>query len=101
MKLWIESAQAITVDATRAVQAGAPDAGEVARIAKTYVGERCPELIQDCIQLHGGIGVTWDHDIHLYLRRVVLHRQTYGDPTEHRDRVAVLAGRQETETETP
>jgi alkylation response protein AidB-like acyl-CoA dehydrogenase len=93
MKLWIESAQAITVDATRAVQAGAPDAAEVARIAKAYVGERCPELIQDCIQMHGGIGVTWEHNLHLYLRRVVSHRQTYGDPMQHRDQVAVLAGR--------
>jgi alkylation response protein AidB-like acyl-CoA dehydrogenase len=93
MKLWIESAQAITVDATRAVQAGEPDAAEVVRIAKTYVAERCPELIQDCIQMHGGIGVTWEHDLHLYLRRVVLHRQTYGDPIQHRDQVAILAGR--------
>jgi alkylation response protein AidB-like acyl-CoA dehydrogenase len=93
MKLWIESAQAITVDATRAVQAGAADAGEIARIAKTYVAERCPELIQDCVQLHGGIGVTWEHDLHLYLRRVVLHRETYGDPMQHRDHVAILAGR--------
>jgi alkylation response protein AidB-like acyl-CoA dehydrogenase len=93
MKLWIESAQAITVDATRAVQAGDPDAAEVVRIAKAYVAERCPELIQDCIQMHGGIGVTWEHDLHLYLRRVVLHRQTYGDPIQHRDQVAILAGR--------
>ena len=93
MKLWIESAQAITVDATRAVQAGAPDAGEVARVAKAYVGERCPELIQDCIQMHGGIGVTWEHNLHLYLRRVVSHRQIYGDPMQHRDQVAILAGR--------
>jgi alkylation response protein AidB-like acyl-CoA dehydrogenase len=91
MKMWLESAQAITVDATRSVQAGADDAGEVARIAKAYVGERCPELIQDCVQMHGGIGVTWDHDIHLYLRRVVLHRETYGDPAEHRDQVASFA----------
>jgi alkylation response protein AidB-like acyl-CoA dehydrogenase len=93
MKLWLESAHAITVDATRAVQAGAPDAGEVVRIAKAYVAERCPEVIQDCIQMHGGIGVTWEHDLHLYLRRVVLHRQTYGDPIQHRDQVAILAGR--------
>jgi alkylation response protein AidB-like acyl-CoA dehydrogenase len=93
MKLWIESAQAITVDATRAVQAGAPDAAEVIRIAKAYVAERCPELIQDCIQMHGGIGVTWEHNLHLYLRRVVVHRQTYGDPMQQRDQVAILAGR--------
>ena len=93
MKLWIESAQAITVDATRSVQTGAPDAAEVVRIAKAYVAERCPELIQDCVQMHGGIGVTWEHNLHLYLRRVVLHRQTYGDPIQHRDQVAILAGR--------
>jgi len=93
MKLWLESAHAITVDATRAVQSGAPDAGEVARIAKAYVGERCPELIQDCIQMHGGIGVTWEHDLHLYLRRVVVDRQTYGDPMQHRDHLAILADR--------
>lgn len=90
MKMWLESAQAITVDATRSVQAAAADAGEVVRIAKAYVGERCPELIQDCVQMHGGIGVTWDHDIHLYLRRAVLHRETYGDPAEHRDQMASL-----------
>jgi alkylation response protein AidB-like acyl-CoA dehydrogenase len=94
MKLWIESAQAITVDATRAVQAGASDAGEVVRIAKAYVAERCPELIQDCIQMHGGIGVTWEHDLHLYLRRVVSDRQTYGDPIQLRDQVAIPASRQ-------
>ena len=93
MKLWLESAHAITVDATRAVQSGAPDAGEVARIANAYVGERCPELIQDCIQMHGGIGVTWEHDLHLYLRRVVVDRQTYGDPMQHRDHLAILADR--------
>jgi alkylation response protein AidB-like acyl-CoA dehydrogenase len=98
MKMWLESAQAITVDATRSVQAGADDAGEVARIAKAYVGERCPELIQDCVQMHGGIGVTWDHDIHLYLRRAVLHRETYGDPAEHRDQVASFAASAARET---
>jgi alkylation response protein AidB-like acyl-CoA dehydrogenase len=87
MMLWLESAQAITVDATRAVQAGAPDAAEVARVAKAYVGEHCPELIQECVQLHGGIGVTWDHNLHLYLRRIVLHRQTYGDPHEYQEQV--------------
>lgn len=91
MKMWIESAQAISVEAARAVDSQLERAGETARIAKAYVSERCPELIQDCVQLHGGIGVTWDHDIHLYLRRVVLHRQTYGDPIEQREQIAVLA----------
>ena len=85
MKLWLESALAITVEATNA---GDESANELASIAKAYVAERCPEIIQDCVQMHGGIGVTWDHDIHLYLRRATVHRQTYGQPAEHRDRVA-------------
>jgi alkylation response protein AidB-like acyl-CoA dehydrogenase len=89
MKMWIESAQAITSEATSSIGAESEDAGETVRIAKAYVGDRCPELIQDCIQLHGGIGVTWDHDLHLYLRRVVLHRQTYGDPASQRDNIAL------------
>ena len=38
------------------------------------------EIVQDCVQLHGGIGVTWEHDLHLYLRRVTLDRDLYGTP---------------------
>jgi alkylation response protein AidB-like acyl-CoA dehydrogenase len=89
MKMWLESAQAITAEAVNSVGVDAEGAGETVRIAKAYVGDRCPELIQDCIQMHGGIGVTWDHDLHLYLRRVVLHRQTYGDPTSQRELIAL------------
>jgi len=92
MKVTVESAYAIAGEAAHAVQEGRPDAGEVVRVAKAYIGERCPEVIQDCVQMHGGIGVTWDHDLHLYLRRVVLHRQTYGDPMEYREQLAVMAG---------
>jgi alkylation response protein AidB-like acyl-CoA dehydrogenase len=88
MKLWLESALAITVDAAKADD----DADEMAAIATAYVADRCPEIIQDCVQMHGGIGVTWDHDIHLYLRRATLHRQIYGQPAEHRDRVAAFIG---------
>ena len=43
------------------------------------------------MQLHGGIGVTWEHDLHLYLRRVTVNRVTYGTPEEHRERVAATA----------
>jgi alkylation response protein AidB-like acyl-CoA dehydrogenase len=91
MKLWLESALAITVEAAKAEQ----DPGEMAAIAKAYVADRCPEIIQDCVQMHGGIGVTWDHDIHLFLRRATTHRQIYGQPAEHRDRVAALVGSSE------
>ena len=42
------------------------------------------------MQLHGGIGVTWEHDLHLYLRRVTLNRNLYGTPAQHRERIAAL-----------
>ena len=44
------------------------------------------------VQLHGGIGVTWDHDIHLYTRRVVEDRSLFGTPEEHRERIALVMG---------
>jgi alkylation response protein AidB-like acyl-CoA dehydrogenase len=44
--------------------------------------------VQDCIQLHGGIGVTWEHDLHLYLRRATVDRLTYGTPEDHAERIA-------------
>jgi alkylation response protein AidB-like acyl-CoA dehydrogenase len=73
------------------VGAGAADASTAASAAKAYVAERATDLVQDCIQLHGGIGVTWEHDLHLYLRRAVVNRFSYGTPEYHRDRLADVA----------
>jgi alkylation response protein AidB-like acyl-CoA dehydrogenase len=47
-------------------------------------------MLQDCIQLHGGIGVTWEHDLHLFLRRVTLYRSMFGTPEEHNLHVYAL-----------
>jgi alkylation response protein AidB-like acyl-CoA dehydrogenase len=58
--------------------------------AKAYTGEYLAELVQDCVQMHGGIGVTYDHDIHLYLRRITVDRLTHGTPADHRQRIAAL-----------
>ncbi len=87
-KMWLEACQAITTAATRAVASGAPEAGQLVSAAKTWVGPHATELIQDCIQLHGGIGITWEHDLHLYLRRATVNRTTYGSPDEHAERIA-------------
>jgi alkylation response protein AidB-like acyl-CoA dehydrogenase len=88
MKLWVEACFATTDGAARAIQDDDPKAGRLASVAKAYVGERTPEIIQDCVQLHGGIGVTWEHDIHLFLRRVTTDRALYGLPDDHVERVA-------------
>jgi len=92
MTMWLEASHGTTTAALRAVQDDAADASELASGAKAYVAANAPEIIQDCVQMHGGIGVTWEHDIHLYLRRVTLNRAMYGTPADHLERIAVLLG---------
>jgi alkylation response protein AidB-like acyl-CoA dehydrogenase len=46
--------------------------------------------VQDCIQMHGGIGLTWEHDLHLYQRRIAADRNTYGTPADHRQALAAI-----------
>jgi alkylation response protein AidB-like acyl-CoA dehydrogenase len=92
MKVWLEASYATADAAARAVDEDAPNAAELVSVAKAYIGEKAPGIIQDCIQLHGGIGTTWDHDIHLYLRRVVVDRSQLGTPADHRERVAARMG---------
>lgn len=87
MKMWLEACRATTAAAVAAVGARSADAGLSASIAKSYVGEMAPEIVQGCVQMHGGIGVTWEHDLHLYLRRVALYRSMFGTPEEHNLRV--------------
>jgi alkylation response protein AidB-like acyl-CoA dehydrogenase len=92
MKMWVEASHGTTTAAARAVQREAAEAAELVSAAASYVGSVSIEIIQDCIQLHGGIGVTWEHDIHLYLRRATVNRGMYGSPAEHRERLAMLLG---------
>lgn len=87
-KTWLEASHAAATAAARAVAAGAADAGELASAAKAWIGPHATELVQDCVQLHGGIGVTWEHDLHLYLRRVTVDRVTHGTPEDHAERIA-------------
>ena len=49
--------------------------------AKAYIGQYGTELLQDCVQMHGGIGVTFEHDLHLFLRRHTVDRALYGTPS--------------------
>lgn len=88
MKSWLEASHAIADSAAEAVGSSAPDAGELASIAKAYVGHYGGELLQDCVQMHGGIGVTFEHDLHLFLRRLTVNRMLFGTPAEHRQRIA-------------
>ena len=94
MKAWLEGSHAIADAAATAVGAGAPDAEEQARAAKAFIGEYGSELMQECVQLHGGLGVTFEHDVHLFLRRHTLDRALFGTPAEHRRAIADILARE-------
>jgi alkylation response protein AidB-like acyl-CoA dehydrogenase len=88
MTTWLEASHAIADESAAAVAAEADDAGKLTSAAAAFVGSQGSELLQECVQFHGGIGVTFEHDLHLYLRRHTLNRGLYGTPAEHRRRVA-------------
>jgi len=91
MKLWLEASHA-TADGAGLAVAIDVDAARTVSVAKAYIGDKSVDIIQDCVQLHGGIGVTWEHDIHLYLRRATVNRGLFGTPNDHRERLAALVG---------
>ncbi len=90
MKSWLEASHAISDAAAEAVADQSALAAETASAAKAYIGEQGVELAQDCVQMHGGIGVTYEHDLHFFLRRVTLDRLLYGTPAEHRRLLAAI-----------
>lgn len=93
MRLALDSSRATVRAAVRSVQAARADAGEMVSAAKSYLADHAAEIVQDCVQMHGGIGVTWDHDIHLYLRRVTVNLGTHGTGRDHRLRLADIVAR--------
>jgi alkylation response protein AidB-like acyl-CoA dehydrogenase len=95
MATWLQASHAICDEAARAVTEGRPDAAELVSAAKAYIGQYGAELIQDCVQLHGGIGVTFEHDLHLFLRRHTLVRTLLGTPAAHLRRLAGLVAKKE------
>jgi alkylation response protein AidB-like acyl-CoA dehydrogenase len=97
MMSWLEAGHAISDSACAAAQGDEPNADELGSAAKAFIGRYGGELIQDCVQLHGGIGVTFDHDLHLYLRRLTVNRSVAGTPREHLRRIAGIVEAREGE----
>jgi alkylation response protein AidB-like acyl-CoA dehydrogenase len=95
LKIWFEACRATTNAAVAEVASRSPGADMAVSVAKSYVGEHAPGMLQNCIQLHGGIGVTWEHDLHLFLRRVTLYRSMFGTPEDHNLHVYALTERLE------
>jgi alkylation response protein AidB-like acyl-CoA dehydrogenase len=87
MTLRLEGSKAVTDALVAAIDSGSEDASRLATVAKAYVGETCLDVVDDCVQISGGIGVTWEHDIHLYNRRAAVDRAVFGTPEEHKEKV--------------
>lgn len=90
--LHLETCKAGAVALVRAVQSGDDNASEVASMVAAYIGDMAHQLAQMALQVHGGIGFTWEHDLHLYMRRIQTNTALYGDPTWHRERVCGFHG---------
>ena len=99
MKSWLEASHAIADDAAEALATDDKRAPMLLSAGKAFIGDYGGELIQDCVQLHGGLGVTFEHDVHLYLRRQTINRALYGTPSEHRQRLTDLAEQHEANVE--
>jgi alkylation response protein AidB-like acyl-CoA dehydrogenase len=95
-KLHLESSLALVDDAATAVGTAGVDGSGLAaaqrltHATKAYVAQFAPEIIHECIQMHGGIGVTYEHDLHLFQRRATLGAGLLGTAEEHLQRLAAL-----------
>lgn len=85
--LYLETCRAGAEAAADAVAGADAAAAEVVSMAAAYVGDQSHELAQECLQVHGGIGYTWEHDLHLLMRRIRSNAVQYGEPSWHRERV--------------
>jgi alkylation response protein AidB-like acyl-CoA dehydrogenase len=86
----VENAKSLTYYAAWAVDENATEAPLAASMAKAYTSDAYRKVAGGGIQLHGGIGFTWEHDLHLYFKRAKSSEFTFGDATYHRERVAQL-----------
>ena len=90
--LEVESGRSAVYHAGAALAGGQPDAPLAAALAYVYCSQAFTHAAKECIQIHGGIGYTWEHDAHLYLRRAKSSQLLFGPPARHRRRLAELAG---------
>jgi alkylation response protein AidB-like acyl-CoA dehydrogenase len=83
-----ESARSLSYAAAFAAAEQAPDLGLRAAAAKAYCSEALTRVAGQMIQLHGAIGITWEHDAHRYFKRAHGAGQLFGSPAEHVARIA-------------
>jgi alkylation response protein AidB-like acyl-CoA dehydrogenase len=90
-KIQLEAVAALTRHACDLLDSAAGGRSATASCAKFSAAETYVAIAEDSVQLHGGIGFTWDHECHLFLKRSRLNCELFGGSTQHRERVAELA----------
>jgi alkylation response protein AidB-like acyl-CoA dehydrogenase len=88
--LALETAKGCAEAAADAVGSSSEHATRDVSVAKAYVARASTEILGECVQLHGGIAMTWEHDLHLYERRAAVNRAVYGSPEYHEERLCAL-----------
>jgi len=86
----VESLRSAVYYAAWAAEREQPDASLATSMAKAFAADAYRRVAQGGIQIHGGIGFTWEHDMHLYFKRAKSNEAAFGDATFHRERVARL-----------
>ena len=90
--LSVETARSAMAYAAGVVDAGGDEAALAAAVAASVCSEAFTEAARANLQLHGGIGFTWEHDAHLYLKRAKSDELLFGAPVHHRARLGTLTG---------
>jgi alkylation response protein AidB-like acyl-CoA dehydrogenase len=90
MYLETESSRSAAYYAAWALEENALDASIAVSIAKMYASDAARTVGNRGIQVHGGMGFTWENDVHLYYRRAKSSETAFGDSTFHRERIARL-----------
>ena len=85
MLLDVENSFAAVYYAAWSLEHGADDGPLAASVAKAYVSDAARKVCGDAIQVHGGIGFTWEYDLHLYFKRAKALEPLYGDADHHRE----------------
>jgi len=92
MLLEVESAKSAAYYAGWCAAEMNDELGQVASLAKSYCSEAYFHAAAENIQIHGGIGFTWEHPAHLYFKRAKSSELLFGDPTYHRELLAQRIG---------
>jgi alkylation response protein AidB-like acyl-CoA dehydrogenase len=88
----VEPARSLVWYAAYALDHRPREAARAAAIAKARLGEVYTRTVNRSLQMHGGIGFTWEHDLHLWFKRARWNEVAFGDPTYQRERLATLDG---------